>query len=355
MPLSLGLENLKTSTENTEIPATTVEEIIDMIEACEQFESELDEIGVFNRVFSIGQAIANSKNPQAVIDAFDRDKTFHKAFNNGGDCLQNIANYLQASVETYWGDAARHNQTDDKTVAFTNKGAVQKVKEMCSRYNASNIDATVLEHRAVNLPPAKLFDAQVKYLRMMGKAVSVWKKNPNITEAQAKQIYHKLGFEKAQANSDQTGEMSAKDILKALGFTLGIIAVDGAMTTAAAVASAAAGNTKPSRGLATYACFIPPIMAVMRQLGGMAGIALSQRRDPIGKRGWTTKNLGSACSAIVALLNEAATATTEPLPKKDKSKYDIKAYRIMRELDIAYMKGVLTLGRALITAIGVVK
>ena len=58
---------------------------------------------------------------------------------------------------------------------------------------------------------------------------------------------------------------------------------------------------------------------------------------------------------IVALLNEAATATTEPLPKKDKSKYDIKAYRIMRELDIAYMKGVLTLGRALITAIGVVK
>lgn len=354
MPLDLGLENLKTSTETTEIPATTVEEIIDMIEACEQFESELDEIGVFNRVFGIGQAIANSKNPQAVIDAFDRDKAFHKAFNNGGDCLQNIANYLQASVETYWGDAVRHNQADDKTAAFTNKSAVQKVKEMCSRYNASNIDATVLEHRAVTLPPAKLFDAQVKYLRMMGKAVSVWKKNPNITEAQAKQIYHKLGFEEAQANSDRTGEMSAKDMLKALGFTLGLTVVGHAMNTAAWAASTV-GNPKPPKALATYVGFLPAVVAVMRQLGGMAGIALSQRRDPIGKRGWTTKNLGSACATIVALLNEAATATTEPLPKKDKSKYDIKAYRIMRELDIAYMKGVLTLGRALITAIGVVK
>ena len=354
MPLSLGLENLKTSTENTEIPATTVEEIIDMIEACEQFESELDEIGVFNRVFSIGQAIANSKNPQAVIDAFDRDKTFHKAFNNGGDCLQNIANYLQASVETYWGDAARHNQAGEKTAAWTSKGAVQKVKEMCSRYNASNIDASVLEHRAVALPPAKLFDAQVKYLRMMGKAVSVWKKNPNITEAQAKQIYHKLGFEEAQANSDLTGEMSAKDILKALGFIIGLN-VAGHVAVAAAGAAAKKVSKTGLGQVAAFVHMLPPIMAVMRQLGGMAGIALSQRRDPIGKRGWTTKNLGSACASIVALLNEAATATTEPLPKKDKSKYDIKSYRIMRELDIAYMKGVLILGRALITAIGVVK
>lgn len=355
MPLSLGLEDLKaTSTETTEIPATTVEEIIDMIEACEQFESELDEIGVFNRVFSIGQAIANSKNPQAVIDAFDRDKAFHKAFNNGGDCLQNIANYLQASVETYWGDAARQNQANNKTAAITNKGAIQKVKEMCGRYNASNIDAIVLEHRSVSLPPAKLFEAQIKYLRMMGKAVSVWKKNPNITEAQAKQIYHKLGFEAAQANSDQTGEMSAKDILKALGFTAGIYVSAQAAANGAAAVAKKVSETAPGR-VAVIVGMLPMIIGVIKQLGGMATIATSQRRDPIGKRGWTTKNLGSACSAIVALLNEAATATTEPLPKKDKSKYDIKAYRIMRELDIAYMKGVLTLGRALITAIGVVK
>lgn len=355
MSLILEFQNNKNNT----IPETTVEELMDLIESCEQLDDEIREAETFDRVYGIAQAIANSRDPQIVIEAFDRDDNFHNAFNNGGDCLENIYKYLESSYETYWGDVARKEKAKRKTRAFSYNGVFKKIKTICSRYTStSNIDEKVFQRRSTALPDASLYAAQIKVIREMGKAVTAWQANPSITLEQAKEIWKKIGIQMKDSNPKAYEKVTVAQILKALGLGAGGVygIIDAMNSSVRAGLGVVATTGSVLRGLSSAAiCFLLLSKLVIR-LVKMGQLSLSFNKKPIGERGWTQKTLSDACKEICTLLDEASAIAQSKTPTKNPSGETIRnglaAWRLMCKLQFAYLAAVVKMGRSIVTVFG---
>jgi len=262
----------------------------------ENLKAEKIEDRLYGTVESLIGAIRESKDPEAVIAAFDRDPNFHNAFNsNGLPALENLEAYLEASTETMIGDAMRRMKAQFSTL-----------KKLRDKIAEKNIDEKCLQRRAIGLPNASDFD---RILNNINKVCDLVRKiKPEDTADDIKSKLQSLGIKPPKIGTiidfDESGD--AKACIASI--IIGIFAVVSSNTAIDAVVEAATSKAITAGTLATASAASLGV-AVLTILGAaicqyVVTALLHKNGKPVGQRGWTENNIKSSIDKMLKCIDK---------------------------------------------------
>jgi hypothetical protein len=129
------------------------------------------------KVQGLRDAIKSSKDPEAVIAAFDMDPNFHTVFNsNGKNALENIENYLNASNEGFWQDFWHHGLIGAIFCHYVYEDLNKISRKLGSGINPSRDLENI---RSIYLPDYDQAQKLLTILEGTQRVVESWVKNPN--------------------------------------------------------------------------------------------------------------------------------------------------------------------------------
>lgn len=137
----------------------SINEMLDLFSSFEEDDS-------WNTVLNLAASIYTSKDPEAVIAAFDRDKDFHDNFNsNGRPALENLIAYLESSNEGLWQDFLSHGPLGLLKGAFYESLII--VHKYCKKYSTKGFNKPVGDNHSIYLPHHSVFESSMKKLDMI--------------------------------------------------------------------------------------------------------------------------------------------------------------------------------------------
>ena len=259
------------------------------------------DVDTFNNVINIGKAIANSKTPDAVIAAFDRDPNFHKAFNsNGKYALENIAAYLEVSNENMVADFWRYcNACSDKLEQVRNALTGKTVQENFTERRAYSLVDYSLFYPALNRIQ-KIYNVMVKFAEDTGK----------VTE---EQLYKALEAAGVQWNVNGKGEKVTPETIgdpndPSMAQFAVISGVFGSVVNGVTGAIVNRKVQQGSMSLITGTAIRTAVGGIVG-LGGWLLLAVAhglyhKNNRPIGQRGWNRNNLEKAVKDMIAFIDK---------------------------------------------------
>lgn len=267
-----------------------------LVEDFSQLDKVCEEFKTFDTVLGIGRAIANSKDPEAVITAFDRDPNFHNAFNsNGKYALENIHAYLQVSNENMVADFWRYcNTCDDKLERIRNRLVKSDIKENYSERRAYSLCDYSQFPKALDRIQ-KIYDVLVKFAADTN-AVTEEQLYKALEAAGCKWTVNGKGEKVTAETIGDPTDPSMAQYAVIIGvfsevFGSGVSAVLG--HGLAAGAAAGVGST----------------IGVIAGLGGWLLTAVAyglyhKNNKPIGQRGWNADTLEKAVDMMVKFIDK---------------------------------------------------
>ena len=267
-----------------------------LVEEFSKLDKDCQEFKTFDTILNLGRAIASSKDPEAVIAAFDRDPNFHRAFNaNGKYALENIRAYLQVSNENMVGDFWRYcNTCDNKLERIRNRLVKSDIKENYSERRAYSLCDYSQFPKALDRIQ-KIYDVLVKFAS----------DTSTVTE---EQLYKELEAAGCKWTVNGKGEkVTAETIGDPTDPSMAQYAVIAGVLTEifGTGVSAVLGN-----GLAApAAASVGTTVGAIAGLGGWLLMAVAyglyhKNNKPIGQRGWNADTLEKAVDMMVKFIDK---------------------------------------------------
>ena len=261
-----------------------------------------NETETYYNVLHLAEAIANSKDPEAVIAAFDRDPQFHDAFNsNGKNALDNMTAYLDASNEGLGLDAFKYGPLG--LIAGSYYQSLSRIKNVCSKYEATD---KTMKRVSLYLPNKDVFFKCISAAEVLFNIVTTFNKNPNKPFTEVVATLEKHGI-KCNAKGNVKKMISA-DWPQIFGVWL--VRLIGSSVTAAGVLNNNMNATSAGSNIINAAPFM--------------GSIFSRNRGSIGSRGWTPELLNKAREKVINLIGQLETLKKNKGTAVDKNSADFK-------------------------------
>ena len=270
------------------------------------------------KVRGLRDAIKQSKDPEAVITAFDMDPSFHDAFNsNGKNALENIEAYLDASNEGFWQDYWNHGLIGAIFCHFAYEDLNKLEQKLVGHTNLDT--GSLYKKRSIYLPYYKEAERLLDICEGVHRAVETFVNNP---EADFKTTVEAL----------KNAGLKITDKGKPINYN--------STEWLPGLVSNLVGGP-----LASMVAWIPIYgqWVILKTAVGANFVQVALRRwiskngDPIGERGWTIDKLNSArqrAHDLIRKLNQLSAAKKEikKLEKTEDNKCKIKF--ITRIIDV---------------------
>jgi len=145
------------------------------------------------KVKDLADTIRESRDPEAVIAAFDKDPIFHEAFNsNGINALQNMDNYITASEEGFWQDFWNHGLVGAIFCHFAYENLKSIASSISSPYSS---DLNLEKKRSIYLPSAEETEKLLGVLENIQKVFNTFVSNPKADFKKTVQSIRNAGIE----------------------------------------------------------------------------------------------------------------------------------------------------------------
>ena len=273
----------------------------------EDFKAEQTKDKLYDTVESLIETIRESKDPEAVIAAFDRDPNFHNAFNsNGLPALENLEAYLEVSNENMLIDAWRNSDF-----------IVRTLNQARNKLADSQMTEKYLTRRVYTLPNPNEVERAMKVLQGIVDVIQDVANDANMTE---EDLYNKLESAGVKWITNEKGKkITPSDVVDVYDSTCfywsiivnSIFAVVGISIIAgvgipALIAAASAGAVDAALP------FLTLLNGVVGAVGG-TGSAISngvlkalkhKYGKPVGERGWTVEKCQSIIDDLIKFIDK---------------------------------------------------
>ena len=308
--------------------------MLDLSEIKNEIEEQLDEDQAMSKLINIQQELHSYSNPTAMIQFYDQDTIFHELFGQGGDVLENLDKYIDASNEGLMQDYLAYG-----LIGLANRAELSdlaRIRKICKQFSNSNVP-DVGERRSIYLPPYTTFVQLMKKMDAIFEGFMKFAKSPDTS---LDVILTPLKQAGVKVSSDGSIDDLTKIDWKAIaGSILSRVAGIGLVAATGAIIGGPAGAVIGGAAAA----------ATSQASGHHGAHMFSKNGGPIQQRGWNAGRLAEAAKKIVELIDRINTIKRTP-PVKINDPELAKKLRFVKNAFNAYTKVLKDVGRGVATA-----